>query len=319
MVVMSARSVPRPLRRKVLGAAAAAAALALAVTGAPAAADTPTPAPTCGQNDLSVVSTNASSHPTASSVGAKAVDSITVENVGPTDLQGVFLDFWFGPVQGPASTPPSFWWQLDGTGWQTGSLSWNNSQNVGPWSAWVAAANGIGSFPAGSTHTLEFAVAFVSISQAGSYTSVLGMGATSCGYELVHQSMNLAFSPPAPTQPTTAAAVKAPAATTAAATAGTSQTTPTTGGSAPGPASPSGGVSAASGSPTDTESGSTASADSTAMAAAAASDSHHASGGSSGTVALVSVLVAVLLLIAAGVTTGVVMKRRRGQPPESTE
>jgi hypothetical protein len=297
-----------------LAACAAAVALSGALAGPAAADGTPTPAPTCGQNDLGVVATNAGSHPTASAVGAKVVDSVTLKNVGPTDLQGVFFSFSFGPVQGPTTTPPSFWWQLDGAGWQTAGASWNNSWNAGPWPAWAAGARNTGSFQPGSTHTLEFAVAFVSSSQAGSYTSVLAMGASSCGYELVHTSMNLAFTPPPPPKPTTPAAANGSgAASTMAAAAGSSPTAPQTSGSATASPSPSDGASAATSSTGDADS---PSADVTSLAAAAASDAH-AGGGSTGSTALTVTLVALVVLLAAGATAGIVIRRRRRRPTET--
>lgn len=145
----------------------------------------------CSRVGLSVTA-NGTSPSTVRAVGAQGVESATIRLNGSTGLRGAFFEYVLGQARGAAANPPSFAWQLDGGGWQPGTLSTGFS---GP--SWAADPGDLGDLAPGSTHTLRFAVTFTAADQAGAYSGEVQVGSFSCGNLQVSAPLSISFAPPA--------------------------------------------------------------------------------------------------------------------------
>ena len=163
----------------------------LAICGAQVARDQQTFSG-CFRDALTVT---AGSQPTVHAVGQQAVESATLHVNRTAGLRGVFFQYSLGAVRGSGSSAPSFAWQLDGGGWQPGTLSSDGS------GTWTADPGELGDFDGGSTHSLQLAITFTSGDQAGAYSSDLQVGSFFCGGSGTDTplSLDFAFASPSPT------------------------------------------------------------------------------------------------------------------------
>ncbi|MBR7837581.1 hypothetical protein KDL01_30155 [Actinospica durhamensis] len=125
-------------------------------------------------------------------------------------------------IPGGAGTP-LLAWRVNGSSWQSVSLTWNGIS--GPGAAWRSTDVDLGfNLSQGSSATVDLETEFVSASPGGQYSDQLTFTAQTCGSQTLGAGLNFSDYEPAASAPTTKAA--APKHTASAAAHPSSPTTP---------------------------------------------------------------------------------------------
>ncbi len=157
--------------------------------------------------------------PVVTTPDATALSSGSLTDFSPFGLTDVHAVLSVQPpsgttIPGGAGTP-LLAWRVNGSSWQSVSLTWNGIS--GPGAAWRSTNLDLGfNLSQGSAATVDLETEYVSASPGGQYVDQLTFTAQTCGSQPLGAGLNFSDYQPAAAAPTTKAAAPKHTATTAA-------------------------------------------------------------------------------------------------------